>query len=37
MLNYGPALQDLSDEKILACLKDLNCEWLSRPNIALLR
>ena len=34
MLNYGAALQDLSDEKILSRLKDFNCEWLSRPNIA---
>ena len=35
MLNYGAALQDLSDEKILSRLKDFNCEWLSRPNIAI--
>ena len=27
LLNYGPALQDMSD---------FNCEWLSRPNIAIL-
>lgn len=35
MLNYGEALQDLPDEKILARLKSWNCEWLSRPNIAI--
>ena len=35
MLNYGAALQDLSDQKILSRLKDFNCEWLSRPNIAI--
>ena len=35
MLNYGAALQDLSDERILSRLKDFNCEWLSRPNIAI--
>lgn len=35
MLNYEAALQDLSDEKILSRLKDFNCEWLSRPNIAI--
>ena len=35
MLNYEAALQDLSDKKILSRLKDLNCEWLSRPNIAI--
>lgn len=37
MLNYKAALQDHSDEKILPRLKkDFNCEWLSRPNIAIL-
>lgn len=35
LLNYGEALQDMPDNKILACLKDWNCEWLSRPNIAM--
>lgn len=35
LLNYGEALQDLPDEKILARLKSWNCEWLSRPNIAM--
>ena len=35
LLNYGEALQDLPDEKILARLKHWNCEWLSRPNIAM--
>lgn len=35
LLNYGEALQDMPDDKILACLKDWNCEWLSRPNIAM--
>ena len=34
-LNYGEALQDLPDDKILARLKNWNCEWLSRPNIAM--
>ena len=35
LLNYGEALQDLPDDKILARLKHWNCEWLSRPNIAM--
>ena len=35
LLNYGEALQDLPDDKILARLKNWNCEWLSRPNIAM--
>ena len=35
LLNYGPALQNLSDKKVLSRLKDFNCEWLSRPNIAI--
>ena len=35
MLNYGEALQDVPDDKILARLKSWNCEWLSRPNIAM--
>ena len=35
MPNYGAALQDLSHEKILSRLKDFNCAWLSRPNIAI--
>ena len=34
MLNYGEALSNLSD-KILCRLFDWNCEWLSRPNIAI--
>ena len=34
-LNYGEALQDLPDNKILARLKNWNCEWLSRPNIVM--
>ena len=29
-MNYGPALQDMTDENILSCLK-----ILSRPNIAI--
>lgn len=33
MLNYGEALSNLPDEKILCRLFDWNCEWLSRPNI----
>ena len=35
LLNYGEALQDLPDDKILARLKNWNSEWLSRPNIAM--
>ena len=35
MLNYGEALSNLLDEKILCRLFDWNCEWLSRPNIAI--
>ena len=35
MLNYGVALSNLSDDKILCRLFDWNCEWLSRPNIAI--
>ena len=35
LLNYGEALKDLPDDKILARLKTWNCEWLSRPNIAM--
>ena len=35
MLNYGEALSNLPDEKILCGLFDWNCEWLSRPNIAI--
>lgn len=35
LLNYGPALQDMSDENILSRLKEFNCEWLSRPNITI--
>ena len=34
LLNYGPALQNPSDEAILNRLRDFNCEWLKRPNIA---
>ena len=35
MLNYEEALSNLPDEKILCRLFDWNCEWLSRPNIAI--
>ena len=35
MLNYGEALPNLSDDKIIRRLFDWNCEWLSRPNIAI--
>lgn len=35
LLNYGMALENLPDDKVLARLKDWNCEWLSRPNIAM--
>ena len=35
MLNYGEALSNLPDAKILCRLFDWNCEWLSRPNIAI--
>ena len=35
LLNYGLALQSPSDDAILSRLRDFNCEWLKRPNIAL--
>ena len=35
MLNFEEALSNLSDDKILCRLFDWNCEWLSRPNIAI--
>lgn len=35
MLNYGAALQDLSQDSILNRLHDFDCEWLRRPNIAM--
>lgn len=35
LLNYGGAIQDISEEAILSRLHDFNCEWLQRPNIAL--
>ena len=35
LLNYGRALENLPDDKVLARLKDWNCECLSRPNIAM--
>lgn len=35
LLNYGEALQDLPEDKVLARLKSWNCEWLSRPNIGM--
>ena len=35
LLNYGRALENLPDDKVLARLKDWNCEWLSRPNIGM--
>ena len=35
LLNYGGAIQDISEEDILSRLHDFNCEWLQRPNIAL--
>ena len=35
LLNYGMALENLPDDKVLARLKDWNCEWLSHPNIAM--
>ena len=34
LLNYGPALQNPSDEAILSRLRDFNCKWLKRPDIA---
>ena len=34
-LNYGEAFANLSNDKILCRLHDWNCEWLSRPNIAI--
>ena len=36
LLNYDAAIEDPSEEAILARLHDFNCEWLQRPNIALL-
>jgi len=35
LLNYGEALRNLPDDKILWRLEDWNCEWLLRPNIAI--
>ena len=35
MLNYGEALANLPDDRILSRLFDWNCEWLARPNIAM--
>ena len=35
LLNYGGAIQDISEELVLSRLHDFNCEWLQRPNIAL--
>ena len=35
LLNYGGAIQDISEEAVLSRLHDFNCEWLQRPNIAL--
>ena len=34
-LNYGEALPNLSDDKIIRRLFNWYCEWLSRPNIAI--
>ena len=34
-LNYGEAFANQSNDKILCRLHDWNCEWLSRPNIAI--
>lgn len=35
LLNYGPAIQDISKEGVLNRLHEWNCEWLKRPNIAM--
>ena len=35
LLNYGGAMQDISEENVLSRFHDFNCEWLQRPNIAL--
>ena len=35
MLNYGEALANLSDDETICRVFDWNCEWLSRPNIAI--
>ena len=35
MLNYGPALQNLSDYAVFNRLNDFKCEWLRRPNIVM--
>lgn len=35
LLIYGPALQSPNEEAVLNRLHHWNCEWLSRPNIAI--
>ena len=35
LLNYGRALQNLSDDAVLNRIHHWNCEWLTRPNIAM--
>ena len=35
LLNYGPVLQSPNEEAVFNRLHNWNCEWLSRPNIAL--
>ena len=35
LLNYGPAIQDISEDDVLKRLHEWNCEWLKRPNIAM--
>ncbi len=35
LLNYGPAMQDITDEDVLKRLHDFNCEWMKSPNIAI--
>ena len=35
LLNYGPAIQDISEDDVLKRLYKWNCEWLKRPNIAM--
>ncbi len=35
ILNYGPAMQDITEEDILKRLHEWNCEWLKRPNFAM--
>lgn len=35
LLNYGPAIQDISEDGVLTRLQEWNCEWMKRPNIVM--